>query len=246
MNNEATIGKMQGMKLHGMTRAFHSTMETGGLSDFTADEMLAYLIDAEWDYRYNRRLDRLLKAAQFRYKASFEQIDFEKTRNINKNTILRFSNCDWIRKGESVIITGATGVGKSFLACALGHQACVHGYKVMYFNNVKLFSSLQYAKADGTYNKVIQKIGKQDLIIIDDFGISPLDAQKRLKLMEIVEDRHGVKSTIISTQFPINKWFDLIGDSTIADAICDRLIHNAHKINLKGESMRKLKSNNYC
>jgi DNA replication protein DnaC len=246
MNNESTIQKMQEMKFYGMARAFRSSMDTGTLPDFTADEMLAHLIDAEWDDRYNRKLERLLRSAKFRYHASFEQIDFTKSRNINKNTILRFSDCSWIKKGESIIVTGATGVGKSFMTCALGHQACLNGYRTMYFNSLKLFSNLKYAKADGTYIKTIEKIKKQDLIIIDDFGLDLLDEQKRLTLLEIIEDRHGTKSTIIASQLPPKKWFEVIGDPTIADAICDRLIHNSHKIILKGESMRKLKSKSNC
>ena len=241
MNNQATLQKMQEMRLHGMLRAFRETFETGMQDKFTPDEMLAHLVDAEWDDRYNRKLDRLLKYANFRYRASIEQIDFKVSRNIDKNGILRFSNCDWIRKGESIIITGATGVGKSFVACALGHQACLHRQKVLYYNSLKLFSMLKYAKADGTYFKEMKKMQKQELIILDDFGIKPLDSDTRLMMLEILEDRHGLKSTVITSQLPVNKWYDVIGEPTIADAICDRLVHSSHKINLKGESMRKVK-----
>ena len=244
MNNQGTIDKLREMRLHGMLRAFRETFESGMKDNFTPDEILAHLVDAEWDDRYNRKLDRLLKLAKFRYKASFEQIDFRASRNINKNKILRFSNCDWITKGESIIITGATGVGKSYMACSLGHQACLNMYKVMYFNSIKLFSMLKYAKADGTYFKEISKIQKQDLIILDDFGLKHLDSDSRLTMLEIMEDRHGEKSTIITSQLPIKKWHDVIGDPTIADAICDRLVHSSHKIDLKGDNMRKVKSKN--
>lgn len=243
MNSEATIEKMVQMKFHGMTRAFRSTMESGRGDNLTPDEMVAFLVDAEWDDRYNKRLDRLLRTASFRYKACFEQIEFKPSRNINKNNIMRLSTCSWIKKGESIIITGATGVGKSFVACALGRQACINGFKVLYFNCLKLFSIIKYAKADGSYLKQMKKINKQDLIIMDDFGMEPLDTQSRLTLLEILEDRHGERSTVITSQLPVNKWHDVIGDHTIADAICDRLIHSSHKINLKGESMRRLKSN---
>ncbi len=244
MNNQATIEKMSTMKLHGMTRAFRITMETGTKDDFTPDEMVAHIIDAEWDERYNRKLSRLLKAAKFRYRASIEQVDFKASRNLDKNNLLRFSDCNWIKKGESLIVTGATGVGKSYIASALGHQACLNGFKVFYFNSMKLLSMLKYAKADGTYFKEINKIKKQDLIIIDDFGLEPLDAVSRLIILEIIEDRHGENSTLITSQIPVKKWFDVIGDSTIADAICDRITHSSHKIILKGESMRKTKSKN--
>lgn len=244
MNNQATIQKMEEMRLSGMLRAFRASFDAGMQDSFTADEMVAHLIDAEWEDRYNRRFERLLKNARFRYQASMEQIDYKASRNIEKNKMLRFSNCDWIKKGESIIISGATGVGKSFLACALGHQACIQKFKVSYYNCLKLFSVLKYAKADGSYHKEMKKIQKQDLIILDDFGLKPLDADSRLILLEILEDRHGEKSTIITSQIPINKWFEIIGEPTIADAICDRLVHNSHKINIKGDSMRKNKPKN--
>lgn len=244
MNNQATIEKMQTMRLHGMLRAFHATMGTEVQNNFTSDEMLAYLIDAEWDERYNRKLGRLLKNAKFRYQASFEQIDFNESRNLDKNKILRLSDCTWINKGESVIITGATGAGKSFIACSLGQKACTNGFKTGYYNCLKLFSNLKFAKADGSYIKEIDKIKKQDLIILDDFGLQALDTQDRLIMLEIMEDRHGKNGTILTSQVPAKKWFEVIGDPTIADAICDRLIHNSHKIKLKGDSMRKIKSKN--
>ncbi len=244
MNNQATIEKMQAMKLNGMASAFQTTMETGLHNDFTPDEMLAHLIEAEWDERYNRKLTRLLTNAKFRYQAIFEQIDFKASRGLDKNKILRLSDCSWIKKGESIIVTGATGVGKSFIACSLGQKACTNGFKTGYYNCLKLFSNLKFAKADGTYIKEIDKIKKQDLIILDDFGLQVMDSQDRLIMLEIIEDRHGKKGTIITSQVPVKNWFEIIGDQTIADAICDRLIHNSHKINLKGESMRKIKLKN--
>ena len=156
--------------------------------------------------------------------------------------LLRFSSGDWIKKGESIIITGRTGAGKSFMACALGHNACVQQYHVGYYNCMKLFSQLKYYKADGTYFKEMNKIKKQDLIILDDFGLKPFDTDSRLMLLELLEDRHGCRSLIISSQIPADRWFDIIGDATIADAICDRLLHTSHKIDIKGDSMRKDKS----
>lgn len=239
MNNEATITKMQKMKLYGMLRAFNQSLETGMMGKFTADELLGHLIDAEWDERHNRRLERLIKAAKFRYQASLEEIDFKLDRGLDKNMLLRFSNCSWIEKKRDIIITGPTGVGKSFLVSSLGYQGCMYGFKVLYFNCSKLFSQLRLTKADGTYNKELDRIQKQDVLILDDFGLHPFDAQSRLSLLEIMEDRHGRGSTVISSQFPVKNWHEIIGEPTIADAICDRIIHSAFRIELKGESVRK-------
>jgi DNA replication protein DnaC len=240
MNNQSTIEKMQHMKLYGMVRAFKSTMEAGGLkASFTPDEMLSHLIDAEWDDRYNRKITRLVRDAHFRYQASIEQIDFQLSRNLDKNEILRFSDCSWIRDRQDIIITGPTGAGKSFLATALAHQGCIYGFKVLYVNCAKLFQELKISKADGTYLKELAKIQNQAVLVIDDFGLHPFDPQMRLSLLEIMEDRHGKSSTLIASQFPVPAWHDIIGEPTIADAICDRIIHHAHRIELAGESLRK-------
>lgn len=239
MNNQATIEKMQQMKLHGMVRAFKTTMETGITKNFTADELIGHLIDTEWDDRHNRRLNRLLKRARFRYTASLEQVDFQINRNLDKNMLLRFSDCSWVEKRRDIIITGETGVGKSFIATALAHQGCMHGYSCGYFNCTKLFARLKLTKGDGTYQKEIVKIQAYDILVLDDFGLHPIDEDNRLALLEIMEDRHGRKSTLISSQFPVKNWHGIIGEPTIADAICDRIIHSAFRIELKGDSLRK-------
>jgi len=239
MNNEETLSKMQKMKLYGMLRAFNQSLEAGMMNKVTADELLGHLIDAEWDERHNRRLQRLIKAAKFRYQASLEEIDFKLNRGLDKNMLLRFSNSSWIEKKRDIIITGPTGVGKSFLVSALGYQGCMYGFRVLYFNCSKLFSQLKLKKADGTYNKELERIQKQEVLILDDFGLHPFDAQSRLSLLEIMEDRHGRGSTVISSQFPVKSWHEIIGEPTIADAICDRIIHSAYRIELKGESVRK-------
>jgi DNA replication protein DnaC len=241
--NEHTIEKMRTMKLFGMVRAFRTSLESGKTEKYTPDEFLGMLIDSEWDDRYNRKLDRSVKNARFRYKAAVEQINFTDHRVTIKNQVLRLADCDFIAKKENVLITGSTGVGKSYIASAIGHQACSMSYKVLYEHSSKLFARLKSGKADGTYLKEITRIEKQDLLIIDDFGIQPLDQQSRTILMEIIEDRHGKKSTLLTSQVPINLWHEVIGEQTIADAILDRIIHDAQRLELQGESMRKKRIN---
>jgi len=244
MTHETTFEKMQQMKLTGMLRAFKQTTETNFAYNFTADELLAYLIDAEWEDRHNRKLNRLMSNARFRYRASIEQIDFTQSRELDKNFLLRLAGCEWLRKAENVLITGATGTGKSFIASALGHQACTEGFRVLYFNSLKLFSKLKFAKAEGTYDKELKKIKQQNLLILDDFGLHPIDEQSKLILLELLEDRYGESSTLIASQFPSQSWYEMINNPTVADAILDRLVHNSHQIQLKGESMRKTIKNN--
>ena len=238
-----TITKMKQMRMLGMARAFQLTMESGKNEKFTPDEMVSHLIESEWDERYNRKLDRSISAARFRYKSTVEQMDFSDNR-VDKNQVLRLADCEFIKRSQNIIITGSTGIGKSFLASAIGHQACSLGYRVLYQHNTKLFARLKIAKADGSYLKELAKIERQHLLLIDDFGIQPLDAQSRSALMELIEDRHGKSSTIITSQVPVSRWHDIIGEQTIADAILDRIVHDAHRIEMKGESLRKKRHNN--
>ena len=240
--NEQTIEKMKTMKLHGMVGVFQTSLELGNVDKWTPDELVSMLIDSEWDERYNRKLNRNVKNARFRYKAAVEQINFDTARELDKNHILRLADCGFVDKQENVFITGSTGIGKSYIASAIGHQACSLGYKVLYEHTSKLFARLKMGKADGTYLKEITKMEKQELLIIDDFGIQPLDQLSRTILMEIIEDRHGKRSTLITSQVPVHKWHEVIGEQTIADAILDRIIHDAHRLELKGESMRKKRS----
>lgn len=237
--NATTLDKMRKMKLLGMYRTFKTNLESEQGETYTPDEIIAHLIDAEWDDRQNRNIEHKIKNARFRYKAALEDLHYHTDRNIDKNQVMRFADCDFIDKAESILITGSTGIGKSYIASALGYHACGMGYRVVYHNVPKLFSKLKMSKADGSYLKEIAKIERQHLLILDDFGIQPFDVQSRTALMEIIEDRHGKGALIVTSQIPINKWYDVIGEQTIADAILDRIIHNAHRLELKGESLRK-------
>lgn len=238
-NNQITISKMKELKLYGMAGAFQNTLETGIVSNYTFDELLTHLVDSEWDDRNNRRRERLRKAAGFRYAASFEELDFDFKRNLDKNLMLRFSDSSWIKEHKDIIITGPTGIGKSFIGSALGHQACNHAYKVLYFLSSRLLGELKEAKINGTYLKKLKKICNADLLILEDFGLSPFDSDSRLALLDILEDRHGRRSTVFLSQLPVASWHELIGDSTIADAIMDRIAYGSYRIELDGDSMRK-------
>jgi DNA replication protein DnaC len=240
--NEKNLQRMKQMKLHGMARAFQTSLENGNKDRFTADEMIEFLVSSEWDDRCNRRTERRIRNARFRYNANIEEVHFDINRNLDKNQLLRFAECSFINKAENILVTGSTGIGKSYIASAIGNQACMLGYKVFYANTAKLFSTLKVAKADGSIMREISKIEKQDLLILDDFGIQPFDNQNRAILLDIIEDRHGKHSTIITSQLPVPQWHDIIGEQTIADAVLDRIVHNAHRIEMEGESLRKRKT----
>jgi DNA replication protein DnaC len=236
---QETLEKIKKLKLSGMARAYQTSLENDILSKLSADELITMLVEAEWDDRLNRNIERRLRNAKFRYQSSIENIDYDADRNLDRNQMMRFAECTYIGKQENILITGSTGIGKSHLATALGHQACTLGYKVYYANMAKLFSKLKMGKADGSYMREISKIERQDLLILDDFGLVPIDNQNRSALMEIIEDRHKRASMIITSQLPVNCWHEVIGEKTIADAILDRIVHDAHRIELKGESLRK-------
>jgi DNA replication protein DnaC len=237
--NSVTLEKMRKMKLFGMYRTFKTSLESGKKENLTLDQFISDLVESEWGDRHNRSIERLITGAHFRYKASMEGINFHPDRKLDKNQILRLGECSFVPKFENILITGSTGTGKSYLASAIGFQACALGYRVMYHNTAKLVAKLKMAKADGSYLKEVAKIERQHILILDDFGIHPFDAQGRTMLMEIIEDRHGKSSLIITSQVPINKWHEVIGEQTIADAILDRIVHDSHRIEVKGESMRK-------
>lgn len=239
MNTNATIEKMQKMRLNGMKRAYESSFETRNQDTFTNDEFIAWLIESEDNGRNNSRTERLLKNAKFHYQASLEEINYTGDRNIDRNLLSRLSDCSFIDRNENILITGCTGTGKSFLATALGHQSCIKGYKVLYYNLGKLFQKLMMAKADGSYIKELNKIESHDLLIIDDLGLQAINNEKQMILMDLIEDRNQKRATIFCSQLPVKNWYDLIEEKTIADAILDRIIHSAIRFELQGESMRK-------
>jgi DNA replication protein DnaC len=227
------------LRLHGMYRCWQSFVETRRHHELDFSEGLEILLQAEEQYRKNNRFERLRKTARFRYQASAEEIIFDSSRGLDKAQISQLITGEYIDKGESVLVSGATGCGKSFLASALGHHACAQGYKVAYYNLQKLLIKTKMARVDGWVYKLFEQLAKTDLLIMDDFGLTHLEKLQQMDLMEIIEDRHARKATIIASQLPVASWYDIIGEETIADAILDRLVHTSHRIELKGESLRK-------
>ena len=227
------------LRLFGVKNSWKSLQETKRVSELSLPEGLELLLQAELTDRENRRFDRLRKSAKFRYQASIEELKYDASRALDKGLMSTLANGDYITKGESVLITGATGCGKSFICSALGHHACAQGYKVAYFNVQKLLQQTKIARIEGTIHQLMNRISKTDVLILDDFGLVHLENQQQIDFMEIIEDRHARKATIIVSQLPIASWFDVIGEATIADAILDRLVHTSYRIELKGESLRK-------
>lgn len=226
------------LRLHGMHRSWTSLSETRRIHELSLSDGLAVLLQAESEERDNRRFARLQKSARFRYQASIEELQMDASRGMDAELITSLAGGDYLNKGQSVLITGATGCGKSFLASALGHQACAQGHKVGYYNLQKLLIKTKMARLEGTIFKFFEKLSKLNLLILDDFGLTHLNQQQCLDLMEMIEDRHGRQATIISSQLPVASWYDIFGEETIADAILDRLIHTSYRVELKGESLR--------
>ena len=239
MNNQATLDRLRDLKLTGMYQAFEALLQLPIHQQPPADALLAQLTDAEYEYRQQRKTQMAIRAARFRYTASLEELHYADGRNLDKTAILRLADCRFIDRSENIFLTGATGCGKSYIASALGYQACQLGYRVGYHNLIKLLQRLQLAKVDGSYQKEMSRLERLNLLILDDWGLQPLDQHAQLALLQIMEDRHGKAATIITSQLPVSKWHEYIGDPTLADAILDRITHKAHRLDLKGESMRR-------
>ncbi len=239
MLNHPTLEKLLTLRLSGMLKALNEQQQIPEIDSLGFEERLGLLIDREVTERENRRLGTRLKKAKLRHSCCVEDLDFKTSRGLDKALILSLAACTWIARGINVLICGPTGVGKSYLACALAHKACLEGYSALYLRLPRLFEELRLAKADGRYGKLMLDYAKTDLLVLDDWGLTPMTDPQRRDLLELLEDRYGRKSTIVTSQLPIPSWHEAIGDPTLADAILDRIVHNAHKIELKGESMRK-------
>lgn len=238
MNNQTTIEKMKSMRLNGMAQIFYDHSSNKMYSDFTQDQFIALLVDQEWESRKNRKITNLIRTSGLRAQADIKNIDYTANRGLDKNTFDRLASLDFIDKHENIIFTGPTGTGKSYLAQAIGYHACTREFKTKYYATSRLFDEINLSKIQGTYHKLIKSIQRADLLILDDFGLTPIDTNGRQALMDIVEYKYDNASIILTSQIPIPNWHDLIGEGTIADAIIDRLIHSSHRIELKGKSLR--------
>lgn len=241
MLSEQTLSALNALKLFGMARGFSERLAHPKVADLSHEEFFGLLVQDEKTYRENLRLKRLLKNAKLKQQAALEDIDYRHPRGLNKQLILELCSAQWLLHHRSVLLTGPTGVGKSYLACALGNFAARSGYSVLYLRAPRLFETLLQAKGDGTHLKTLTRLAKVQLLILDDLLISPISDTERRDLLEIIEDRHEQATTIVTSQYPTKEWYHLIGEPTIADAICDRLLHHSYKIELKGESIRKSK-----
>jgi len=240
---QQTIDRLHEMKLTGMAQALEEQRGIPDMQDLSFDDRLALLLERESTTRADRRLKRLLQLARLRLQASVEDVDFRVRRGLDKSVFLRLTACDWIRQSQVVLIVGATGTGKTYLSCALGLAACRQGLRVRYMRLPRLFNDLGIARADGSYGKLLASLSRVDLLILDDWGLAPMADKERRDLLEIVEDRYGRRATLVASQLPVEHWHELIGDPTFGDAILDRLLHQAHRITLKGTSMRKKATN---
>lgn len=240
MLNQPTVDQLATLRLNAMSRAWQAQQADASMAEIPFDERLALLVEAEWSERQNKRLDRTLKDAKLRIgHACLEDVDFASERSLSRKTVRDLSRCRWVEAHQNVVITGPTGVGKTYLACALAQQACRQGDRALYRRTSRLFDELRLARADGSYPRLLTRFARMDVLVIDDWGLAPLADAERRDLLEIMEDRYGLRSTVWTSQLPIEKWHDHMADPTIADAICDRLLHNAHRLVLQGPSRRK-------
>ncbi|MGH7442834.1 MAG: IS21-like element helper ATPase IstB [bacterium] len=239
MISQQTVQALRRLKLIGMAKAYEQQLAQPESEDLSFDERFALLVDHESTVRDNRRLMRNTRLAKFRLQACLEDVDYRAHRGLQKSQIAGLASCQWITKHQNLCITGPTGTGKTFLACALGNQACRDGLTARYFRLPRLFETLRIAHGDGSYPRLALALAKVDLLILDDWGIQKVTGPERADLLELLEDRYGKRATCVTSQMPVKNWYDYLGDPTVADAILDRLIHNAHRVQLTGESMRK-------
>jgi DNA replication protein DnaC len=239
MNQQATIERLKQMRLGAMAQVHYNNLQNNLNMDLTIDQYVGLLVDQEWENRQGNKIKKLITTARFRSTATLSDIDYTANRQLDKGLFQRLALLDFIKTHENIIITGATGTGKSYLAQALGHHACMMLIKTRYFNTSRLLDNLKLARLEGTYTKTLQQIEKTDLIILDDFGLSGFDNQARQILMDIIETKYDRSSLIISSQVPVSIWHEIIGEGTVADAILDRLVNSSHRLQLKGDSLRK-------
>lgn len=243
MTTETILNQLHSLKMMGMAKAFNEQLEAPPMQDLSFNERFAMLIHREILHRDNRRVANLLRQAKLRQQACIEQVDYQHPRGLNKSQFIAIAGCDFIQKKHNLIITGLTGCGKSYLACVIGNQACRLGYSVQYLRIPRFLEELTIAHADGSYGRLLSQLAKRDLVILDDFGMAPaLTPPQYRDFFNLIDDRHQLKSTLITSQLPVKHWHDYIAEPTTADAILDRLLHHAHRIELKGPSMRKNKS----
>lgn len=239
MLTHPTLDKLESLRLHGMVQALKQQWQQPELYELSFEQRLGLLVDRESDLRQTRQMQTRLRKAKLRQNAVVENIDFKHPRGMDRSQVLQLATCQWIKHKQNLLITGPTGVGKSYLACALAHTACREGFSVLYLRIARLFADLALARGDGRYIKLLTTFAKTDLLLLDDYGLAPLAKEQRYDFLEILEDRHGLRSTLVTSQLPVEHWHEQIGDPTTADAILDRLVHNAHTLQLKGGSMRK-------
>ena len=245
MLNEPTLEKLKTLRLDGLSAAWTEQQKSPEIGALGFDERFGMLIDAEWIHRENKRIRRLLKEAKMRLtEASIEAIDYPAKRELDRAVIRQLQTCRWVQEHQAVLLTGATGTGKSYLACALANHACRRGFRALYRRSSRLFDELKLARADGTYRTVLARIARVDVLVLDDFAVAPINDQERADLLEVLEDRYGLRSTIVTSQLAPGHWHDYLADPTLADAICDRLVNNAHRLVLKGPSRRKPEKSN--